>query len=97
MKCLSRICTGHHCQTCRDLDGGRAWRASLARSFNVSGLDFACPFGNPWGFVGKFGRPDKCPSATCAKCGEATTCGVNGATCGDPWKVDCFKRRLVNG
>lgn len=45
---------GIHCRVCRDLDGGRAWRESLAKVFDLPGgvVDFECPNGKPWGFIG---------------------------------------------
>jgi hypothetical protein len=44
---------GRHCGACRDLEGGRAWRASLARLFVLpqGAPDFACPYGKGWGHV----------------------------------------------
>ena len=48
-ECASRA----HCRTCRDLNGGRAWRTSLAKLFELPKCgvppDFACPFGAVWG------------------------------------------------
>ena len=41
---------GTHCGTCRDRNGGRAWRASLAAIFELppGGVDFTCPHGKAW-------------------------------------------------
>lgn len=46
--------SGVHCETCRDLAGGRAWRLRLSRTFLLPGgdPDFACPRGRPWGYEG---------------------------------------------
>ncbi len=35
---------------CRDLEGGRSWRAAMAGHFTVPGgaIDFGCPYGLPW-------------------------------------------------
>ena len=38
-----------HCGTCRDLEGGRAWRQGLAKRFKVEGVDWPCPRGYDWG------------------------------------------------
>ena len=45
---------GTHCATCRDLEAGRSWRESLTLRFAVPGgaVDFVCPQGRPWGYVG---------------------------------------------
>lgn len=50
--------SGMHCQTCRAISGGRAWRKSLRRAFDLPGdrEDFACPHGKQWGHRGK-GKP----------------------------------------
>ena len=46
--CQSRA----HCTVCRNFDGGRAWRQSIAAVYSIPGkTDFACPYGLPWGFV----------------------------------------------
>ena len=44
--------SGGHCRTCRDLEGGRAWRQSLAARFELppGAPDFACPHGKAWGY-----------------------------------------------
>jgi len=42
--------SGVHCRTCRDREGGRPWRAMMARAFVVSSLDWACPQGKAWGY-----------------------------------------------
>lgn len=50
----SGICgSGGHCGTCRKLDAGRAFRASLGRYVELppGGVDFPCPYGRPWGFA----------------------------------------------
>jgi hypothetical protein len=48
--------TGHclchaHCCTCRDKEGGRAWREALGKAFELppGAPDFACPHGLEWG------------------------------------------------
>jgi hypothetical protein len=50
--------SGAHCGTCRDRDGGRAWRASLASLYVLppAAPDFACPHGRAWGQAGR-GEP----------------------------------------
>ena len=48
----SRSCACRlHCPTCRDLEGGRKRRGSLAEHFALPGgeIDFDCPHGIPWG------------------------------------------------
>jgi len=44
--------SGVHCRTCRDREGGRRWRRSIAAHFEVPGgiADFPCPRGRPWGW-----------------------------------------------
>lgn len=49
----SKACTSNrHCRTCRDRDGGRAFRAGLAAAFTLppDAPDFACPVDKPWGY-----------------------------------------------
>lgn len=62
---LSPVCQTHrHCPTCRDREGGRQWRESLAVSYALpaDGPDFACPEGHPWGFEGfEFPRQQPAP------------------------------------
>jgi len=47
--CKSRA----HCQTCRDLAGGRKWRESLAENFELPNnqVDFTCPYDVPWNAI----------------------------------------------
>lgn len=53
-------CLSHaHCQTCRDLESGRAWRASIVQAFAVDGVDFACPLNHPWGYIPPPREPQK--------------------------------------
>jgi hypothetical protein len=56
--CRSRL----HCITCRDREGGRAWRVNVGRSFSlpVDAPDFDCPYGVPWG-VSTAPEPEKPP------------------------------------
>lgn len=44
--CQSRV----HCATCRDREGGRAWRESLACCYTMpeGSPDFPCPHGGDW-------------------------------------------------
>jgi hypothetical protein len=50
--CQSRA----HCSTCRDKEGGRAWRKSTGQVYTlpeapagaVDPSDFECPYGLPW-------------------------------------------------
>ena len=47
----SLICTSFdHCKTCRDREGGKEWRLSNVKLFEVPGntVDFQCPYGVPW-------------------------------------------------
>lgn len=51
---LLPICaSGRHCQTCRDLEGGRQWRIDLAmvRMVPDDAPDFTCPRGVEWGYI----------------------------------------------
>jgi len=47
--CTSRL----HCKVCRDAIGGRSWRQSLIKNFELPDgkIDFKCPYGLPWNFV----------------------------------------------
>ena len=53
--------SGAHCRTCRDREGGRAFRRQVARLLGQEGgPDWPCPLGKPWGppageagFIGK--------------------------------------------
>jgi len=43
-------CTsGVHCRTCRDRKIGLGFRVALAKRYNMRGVDFDCPHGQPWG------------------------------------------------
>ena len=46
--------SGAHCNTCRELEGGRAWRISIGKAFALpeEGVDFECPYELAWGDVG---------------------------------------------
>jgi len=49
--CESAHChVGAHCCVCRDKEGGRRWRRLIAQRFEVDGVDWPCPHGNPWGY-----------------------------------------------
>ena len=44
-------CTsGAHCGTCRDREGGRAWRRQIAAAFGLSSVNWLCPQDKPWGY-----------------------------------------------
>ena len=47
--CMSKS----HCNTCRNLEGGREWRKNLMSLFVLPGdnVDFKCPYGKEWGEV----------------------------------------------
>lgn len=48
---LTNHCTSRaHCNTCRDLDGGRSWREGLKKYFHLpqDTVDFTCPHGLQW-------------------------------------------------
>jgi len=38
-----------HCETCRDLEGGRKWREDISKVFKTDGIDWECPYGSQWG------------------------------------------------
>ncbi len=55
-----------HCRACRDLDGGRAFRNSIAEHYELppGAPDFECPLGVPWGYnppVKPAPPPPPCP------------------------------------
>lgn len=56
-----------HCSTCRDLEGGRAWRQSIATACSVpnDAPDFVCPRGLPWGFT-THTEPPNCDAVAAA-------------------------------
>lgn len=39
-----------HCKTCRNREGGRPWRTSLKKMFQLpdDNVDFECPWGEQW-------------------------------------------------
>ena len=43
--------SGAHCNTCRDMEDGRAWRISIGKAFALpdEGVDFECPYELAWG------------------------------------------------
>jgi hypothetical protein len=49
--CTSRL----NCKDCRNKEGGRYWRLTLAQVYRLpeDKVDFECPHGKPWGFVEK--------------------------------------------
>lgn len=52
----SIICTSRlNCKDCRDKEGGRYWRLTLAQVYRLpeDKVDFECPHGKPWGFIEK--------------------------------------------
>ena len=52
--------TNLHCNTCRDKEGGRAWRASLVGKFkDIDDVDFKCPVNYKWGAEITLGRKDR--------------------------------------
>ncbi len=72
--CLLRA----HCPTCRDLEGGRTWRASLRNGFALPGdaVDFPCPHGGGWGKPLSRGLGDTIEKLiTKLTFGRARTCG----------------------
>ena len=42
-----------HCGTCRDLEGGRAWRKDKKERYGAPEADWPCPKGHPWGYEGR--------------------------------------------
>jgi hypothetical protein len=49
----SIICTSRlNCKDCRNKEGGRYWRLTLAQVYRLpeDKVDFECPHGKPWGF-----------------------------------------------
>ena len=81
--CIARA----HCGMCREREGGRKFRESLAKIFELPDgeVDFACPQGLPWR-----NAPQRkpCPpfvlvrKATCGACDIADTCALwHGTAC----------------
>lgn len=58
--CTSKL----HCKTCRNKDGGRNWRQSLSKNFELpdNNVDFECPYGLQWGTQPPVkNSPEDCP------------------------------------
>ena len=53
-----------HCAACRDLEGGRAFRESIAKRVPDLPVDFECPYGIKWGE-----KPAKVKKP-CSGCGD---------------------------
>ena len=50
----SIICTSRlNCKDCRNKEGGRYWRLTLAQVYRLpeDKVDFECPHGKPWGYA----------------------------------------------
>lgn len=76
--CLSR----KHCDTCRNLEGGRKWRGSIKELFVIpnESVDFQCPYGKEWhdglkkveapaiGATQTLPVPLKAPTPACTPC-----------------------------
>jgi hypothetical protein len=61
--CTSRL----HCRVCRNKEGGRIWRQSLAKNFTLpdNNIDFECPYGLQWNAQPP--KPEK-PPEDCPDC-----------------------------
>ena len=77
-----------HCGTCRNLEGGRAWREQIAKRFSVPEVDWSCPRGHEWGYKppareSKATKPDS--ESVVARRAACEACDVR----------DCFLKRLL--
>ena len=79
-----------HCGTCRNLEGGRAWRKQIAERSVVEGVDWPCPRGKAWGWTG----PSRGLGDTVAKVIKAVTLG-RVKPCGGCGKRRAKLNRLV--
>ena len=101
-------CSRAHCITCRDLEGGRAWRSEMARRFRVPGnaVDFDCPDSLPWNvkehnLTGDTQRHEKKPCG-CGKrrsANEAAETGASAPTVESPPPtrtscIECVEKHL---
>ena len=77
-----------HCGTCRDLEGGRAWREQIAERFAVESVDWPCPKGHPWGYVPSERTPAKREPEPPFVAERRKACEA----CGEE---DCFLKRLL--
>jgi len=82
--------TEMHCGTCRNLEGGRAWRQGIAAHFSVPEVDWPCPKGHKWGWTG----PSRGLGDTVAKVIKAVTFG-HVKPCGGCKKRQALLNRLV--
>lgn len=77
-----------HCGTCRNLEGGRAWRQGIAEQFAVLSVDWPCPRGHPWGYEPPEREPAKRepePSFVAERHKACKACEMQ----------DCFIKRLL--
>lgn len=86
----TRICSSRaQCSICRDLEGGRKWRESLGKVFELPGgvIDFECPHGFDWGNTPEQVDPPKpnprdiCQYRSCRGCGGNHKCESKGTSC----------------
>ena len=78
-----------HCETCRDLEGGRAWRQDKMKRYGAPEVDWPCPKGKPWGWTG----PSRGIGDTAAKFIKAVTFG-RVKPCGGCGKRQAWLNRL---
>ena len=82
---------GIYCFICRNLEGGRTWRASLT---NMSTPDFECPHGKPWGFAPETkagnGKPSSDPAYFAERQAACDACPVAPESCAVQ-----FRRRIL--
>lgn len=79
------VCTEkRHCTTCRDKEGGHAWREKLRAVFEIPETDFECPHGMRWNSKAPprevkpldpldSNDPRNFPAEGCPSCGKKTT------------------------
>jgi hypothetical protein len=86
---LSGACrTRAHCQTCRDLEGGRTWRTGLEKFYTMpsGGIDFPCPHNVEWGFKSMSRPPLPVIELTDEEVEEERRRLKAGGCCGSPSK-----------
>ncbi|HUX02246.1 MAG TPA: hypothetical protein VMY35_14875 [Phycisphaerae bacterium] len=78
-----------HCGTCRDLEGGRAWRKQIAERFTVEGVDWPCPKGHDWEYEPPEERGEAWKSEPAFVAARRIACRV----CDEE---ACFLKRMLN-
>ncbi len=88
---IDAVCpTGEHCAFCRNKEGGRSFRANMAKRFIMpnGAPDFECPSGHAWGAAPEKPAPKPAPSRGLGDTIAKITSAVGIKPCGG-----CARRR----